>query len=463
MKELAYCSAASLARAICEGRTSATEVLRVHRDRIAEVNPALNAIVQHSAQAEDDARLADEDLRSGRLRGPLHGVPFTVKDSLETSRLITTSGSLGRRSFIPERDATAVARMRAAGAICLGKTNVPDLTLAFETDNLVYGRTNNPYDRGRTPGGSSGGEAAIIAAGGSPLGLGSDLGGSLRYPAHFCGIASLKPTSGRVPRTGHFPPAGGVLDALWHVGPLARSVEDLVLVLPLLAGPDGEDTGVVSAALNDPHQVKLKALRAAFYTDNGLRAASPEVDAAVRSVAELLSQECYAVEEKVPPGLAEAFELPWKLFAADEGEGLKALLKSIGADRLHPYLQRNLERLQGGALSPEQFRLAVNRLDQVRGLMLSFLTNIDVIVCPVHPHPAPRHGESSTDEAFLDFSYTVPYSTTGWPVVTVRAGCSPEGLPIGVQIISRPWQEHVALAVGLLIEHSMGGWRRPPM
>ncbi|MEA2832536.1 MAG: amidase [Methylobacteriaceae bacterium] len=223
-------SASELAAAIRAKRLTSQEIVAAHLERIAAVNPKLNAVVQVTADAaRNDAAEADAALARGEIKGPLHGVPVTIKDTLETAGVICTGGTKGRANYIPKADATAVARLRAAGAVILGKTNVPELAGALETDNLVYGRTNNPYDLSRTPGGSSGGESAIVAACGSPLGLGTDAGGSIRGPAHFCGLAAIKPTSGRVPRTGQFPRPMGARNWVFHVSLIARKVEILLL------------------------------------------------------------------------------------------------------------------------------------------------------------------------------------------------------------------------------------------
>ena len=230
-------SVKSLAESIATRALSSEEVARTFLERIEAVNPQLNAVVQlASERALTEARAADAALARGESHGPLHGVPMTIKDSLDTEGVVSTGGTKGRAAFVPERDATVVSRLRAAGAILLGKTNTPELTLSFETNNAIYGRTSNPYDVDRTSGGSSGGAAAIVAAGGSPFDIGSDFGGSIRLPAHCCGIAGIKPSSGRVPRTGHIYPFGGVLDSFQQIGPLARSVDDLALLLPLLSG-----------------------------------------------------------------------------------------------------------------------------------------------------------------------------------------------------------------------------------
>src|SRR5499425_1496469 len=226
MDELIYTSATAIAQAIREKRVSATEVVEAHLQRIEAVNPTLNAVVHTiGPRARLEPLATDQALARGELRGPLNGVPMTIKDSLDTAGVISTGGTKGRAALVPQQDATVVARLRAAGAILLGKTNTPELTLSGETDNLIYGRTKNPYDMSRTPGGSSGGDGAILASGGSALDIGSDTGGSIRLPAHFCGLAGIKPTSGRVPRTGHIIPyASGAADPFQQLGPMARKV-----------------------------------------------------------------------------------------------------------------------------------------------------------------------------------------------------------------------------------------------
>ena len=252
--------------------------------RIGEVNDRLNAVVQQTGErATSEAKHADAALARGDILGPLHGVPITLKDSIDTEGVVTTGGTKGRAGFVPDQDSTVAARLRAAGAILLGKTNTPELTLAGETNNLIYGQTNNPYDVSRTPGGSSGGAGAIVASGGSPLDMGSDTGGSIRLPAHFCGIAGIKPTSGRVPRTGHIVPYGlGALDSLTQIGPMARFVEDLVLALPIISGPDWRDPAIVPMPLDDPSDVDIGGLRVAMHTDNGVMTPTEETIGAVK-------------------------------------------------------------------------------------------------------------------------------------------------------------------------------------
>src|SRR6266487_2160215 len=282
--KLIYRSAAELARLIRTKTVSSEEVVQAHLDRIVAVNPRISAVVQlDSVGALKAAREADTALARGDRLGPLHGIPVTIKDSFDTVGIISTGGTTGRSRFVPSADATVVKRLRTAGAIILGKTNTPELTLSYETDNLIYGRTSNPFDLARTSGGSSGGAAAILAVGGSPIDVGSDTAGSIRVPAHFCGIAGLKPTFGRVSRTGHILPPGGVVSRMTHVGPMARFVEDLILLLPIISGLDPLDPEVVLVGLEEPSAVRLKSLKTAFFSENGKSTPAADLVQAVQS------------------------------------------------------------------------------------------------------------------------------------------------------------------------------------
>jgi amidase len=461
MEELIFASASALAEAIRSGQISSLEVVDAYLARIEAVNPRLNAVVQICAdEARHQARAADAAQARGEANGPLHGVPMTIKDSLDTASVISTGGTQGRRAYVPAQDATVVARMRAAGAILLGKTNTPELTLSIETDNLIYGRTNNPYDLSRTPGGSSGGAAAIVAAGGSPLDLGSDTGGSVRQPAHFCGVAGLKPTAGRVPCTGHIVPFDvGAMHMLTQIGPIARFVEDLELVLPIIAGVDWRDPTVAPMPLADPRAVGLKGLRSAFYTHNGVVSPTDATADMVRTAARLLSDAGSLVTEDRPPEVEHAVGMWMELAAADGAAWVRRLLEQAGTTQVHPVLQsRFLER---EAIPAAEFSGLITRLDRVRSGMLSFMENYDLILCPVNAYPAMSH-ETVFDQA-IGWSYTRIYNLTGWPVVVIRGGTSPEGLPIGLQIVGRPWHEDVALAAAHFLETALGGWQRPPL
>lgn len=463
MDNLIYASATAMARAIRDKQTSALEVVEAHLQRIDEVNTALNAvvtIVRERALAE--ARAADRALVKGDTPGPLHGVPMTLKDSLDTAGVVSTGGTKGRATFVPEHDATLVARLRAAGAILIGKTNTPELTLAGETNNLLYGQTNNPYDLSRTSGGSSGGAGAIIATGGSPLDIGSDTGGSIRLPSHFCGITGIKPTSGRVPRTGHVVPFGlGAVDALTQNGPMARYVEDLALTLPILSGVDWRDPAIVPMPLGDPRAVKLQDLRVAVYTDNGIKTPTPEIIATVQAAAAALSDAGLSVREDRPAVIDRTADLANQLSAADGRAWVQRLLDKAGTTELHPWLQRRMDEAEPYDVAA--FTALLEDVDTFRSQMLTFLQQYDVIVCPVCAFPAPPHGTTFEPETRKGFSYTGTYNLTGWPGAVVRGGTSPEGLPIGVQVVARPWREDVALAVAQYLETALGGWQCPTL
>jgi amidase len=455
---LTFASASTLAAAIRRKRVSSREVIDAHFARIAAVNPRLNAVVRLTEEAARAAsRAADEAQARGHLNGPLHGVPFTAKDSLDVAGVVTTAGSKAWANRVPSADATVVARLRSAGAILLGKTNTPEITMSDETDNAVYGRTSNPYDLTRTPGGSSGGAAAIIAAGGSPLDIGSDTSNSIRYPAHNCGIAGIKPTSGRVPRTGHVISYSGINESFTQLGPLARYVEDLALVLPIIAGMDWRDPHVAPVPMKDPKAVRARGLRVVFYTDNGIKRPTAETVEAVRRSVAALQREGALVEERLLPGLDTAYTLFPAVAFADGGASFKRLLETMGNPGYG-----TLNFLSGlRAVPSSELTRVVERLDDVRSRLLELMQKVDVIVCPARHTPAVPHGATNAPD-WLD-SYCDTYNVLGWPAAVVRAGTSPEGLPIGVQIVGQPWREDVVLAAAAIIEAQSGGWKRPPM
>jgi amidase len=320
--------------------------------------------------------------------------------------------------------------MRAAGAILLGKTNVND-------GAPVYARPNNPYDTARSPGGSSSGEAAIIAAGGSPLGIGSDSGGSIRVPAAWCGVAGLKPTNGLVPSTGHFPRITPMRDPRTTIGPLARRVEDLALALRIVAGPDARDPGVVPVTLGDPAAIDVPSLRVAWYT--GMPGASPSssVTAAMQAAAGALHDAGAAVHEAAPPRLDESMPITVAYWSRTS---------SMSLTEWSPY--------RPSTLTADEVERSIFEWERFRASMLRFMDDYDVILCPATADIAPEH-RAMSDE---DVAYTLPYSLTGSPVVVVRCGES-AGLPIGVQVVARAWHDHVALAAAERVEDALGGWQ----
>ena len=434
MRELTSATARGLAELIAGRGVSAREVVDAHLRRIEEVDGALNAVVQVDAdRALARAGEADAALARGDQRGPLHGVPFTVKDNIAAAGIPMAIGVPERAGDVPAADATVVGRLKAAGAILLGKTNCPPWGGGIETDNEVYGRTSNPYGLTRTPGGSSGGEAAIIAAQGSPCGLGTDSGASVRLPAHFCGLASTKPSAGRVPLTGVLDDEGqlGTLgDPRTQIGPLARSVADVALVLSVIAGPDGRDGGAVPLPLADPDGVELRGVRVAVQTENGLAAPTAETVATVERAAAALRDAGAAVEDaRHPEGGHELTIDVWRSYGA-----------GVGASELWRLLRR---------------------WDAFRSEMLAFADRYDVILCPVFAGPARLHGTMNVAGEIDPTSFTTPHSLTGWPAATVRCGTSPEGLPIDVQLVAGPWRDDLALAAALRLEAALGGWQPP--
>jgi amidase len=433
--ELFYLSATTLARRIRDRELSSEEVVRAHLRRIETVNPRLNAVVQLAGeQALEDARTADAALAYGQPIGALYGVPFTVKDWIDAVGLPCTGGDLAFRTRMPTEDATVVARMRQAGAILLGKTNVM-------VENPVYGRTNNPYNLAYSTTGSSSGEAALIAAGGSPLGLGSDSGGSIRQPAHACGIAGLKPTTGRIPLTGHFPFIGPMNDPRTTIGPMARFVEDLALALPILSGMDWKDASVIPMPLEDWRAVDVRTLRVAFYTHHAEAEPTPETAETCRHTAHLLASMGARVEEILPPRIEETSHITRQYW-----------------QRQRPAFADEWVATGEARLSSPEVEQHLFAWDRFRRALIGFMAQYDVILTPAAERPAAPHG---ADSGWIP--YTLSYSLTGWPCVVVRAGTAPEGLPIGVQIVARPWRDDVALAVAHVIEHSLGGWHPPTL
>ncbi len=428
-------SALQIARAIRAREISSRETVAAHLERIAAVNPRLNAVVQLSPSALDDARAADAALARGDASGALHGVPFTVKDWIETAGLVCAAGMEQRRAFVPKRDATVVARMRAAGAILLGKTKPG-------TTRDVYPAPTNPYDRARVPGGSTSGEAAIIAACGSPLGLGSDSGGSIRWPAHCCGVAGLKPTHGRVPNTGHVPCISALADPRTTIGPLARSVADLAATLPILAGVDGLDAGVVPMPLGDPASVDVGALRVAHFDAFAGAAPSDAVVAAVAAAVRALESAGARTRCATPPRIEEALPITRTYWARPE---------SVSWKTWQPWGR--------STLTADEVERSLFEWDRLRRAFLGFMSDVDLIVCPVAVDAAPLHDAQAVE----DYVYMLPFSLTGYPCVVVRAGTAAGNLPLGVQIVAREWCDHVALAAAGVVERALGGWSSPPL
>jgi amidase len=454
--DLIYRSASELARLIRSKTISSEELVRAYLDRISLVNPKLNAVCQLDEKgALAAARDADAALNRGGDVGKLHGIPVTIKDSFDVKGIVSTGGTQGRHAFVPEKDATVAARLRAAGAIILGKTNTPELTLSYDTDNLIYGRTHNPYGLALTPGGSSGGAAAILAVGGSALDIGSDTAGSIRIPAHFCGVAGLKPTFGRVSRVGHILPPGGVVGRQTHAGPMARFVEDLILALPIIAGPDAQDPEVESVALEDPATVDVTALRVGYFTDSGKRRATSEMVRAVQSATKALSDAGLKCGSARPPGLDTSGQILSGLNSADGGEYYRQLLRQHGTTSLHAGTSNFLQQIRTSVTAGPKQTDVLAAWENLRENSLKFMRDFEILICPPCSDVAPKPQHSG----FLDYSYSSFFNLLGWPAAVVRVGRTSTGLPKGVQIVGRPWKEHEVLAVALLLEKKLGGWK----
>ena len=446
---------------------SARELVNAALDRIERVNPQVNAVVHVSRDlAQSQAAEVDRLIASGERLGPLAGVPMTVKDMYEVAGMPSTSGTLGRARFVPDRDATIVERLRRAGAVVLGKTNVPEFGLAFESTNLVYGTTNNPYDVTRTAGGSSGGAAAALAAGLAALEVGSDGGGSIRLPAHFCGVAGFKPTHQRVSKAGHFPVHSGNGSLLAGYGPMARHVRDLGLAFAAMVGADPRDPDAMPQLLvEDPSLDRsIRGMRVAVHTDNGLRVPTPETVAAVRRAAAALEAAGAIVSEGRLPHLEQAFELHLSLLVIDCGL-FPHWIEAAGTKELHPWVQAGWDWLEqtGSELTAKSASYLHDDWHQFRCEAARFMEDYDVLLGPVAPAPALPHGELS-EAGNVDFSsYTSVHNLTGCPAVVVRAATSPEGLPIGVQLVAKRFRDDVALRAAAVVEDAVGGFVPPPM
>ena len=470
MNDPTFLSAVEMARLIREKKISPVELAEVHLDKIQRLNPKLNAYVQIDEECvRSEARVAEASLASKATLGPLHGVPISIKSSLDVSRMKCESGTRLRAGYIAKTDAPLVARLRQAGAIVLGVTNTPELLMAWETDNLLYGRTNSPWDLARTPGGSSGGEAAAIASGMSAAGVGSDGGGSIRVPAHFSGICGLKPTPGRIPATGHFPESGGPFALIGVVGPMARTVADLKLLFEIMQGPDDGDTCAAPVPLRWPTDSETRKLTVGYFEDDGRTPVTPETRQAIRTAAESLSRAGFHVEPFRPEGLEEARELWRKFFVKMGGIVIGPMFKGCESD-LSPILKQFLEWAeQEPAMKDDAFLQAWFARDALRAQFLPQMRKFPILLCPAAAIPAFRHGERSwtidgTTVHYLDaWSYTEWFNLLGNPAAVVPVSHSIEGLPIGVQIVGSPWEEEQVLSVAAILEREYGGWRVPPI
>ncbi len=417
-----------------------------------------------------DARAA-----RGDWAGPLHGVPITLKDSLDTEGVISTGATFGRQQYVPSKDATVVARVRKVGAIVLGKTNTPEFTLGGlgginAASNLLYGASHNPYDLTRTTSGSSGGAGAIVAAGGASFDIGSDWGGSIRGPANHNGIAGIKPTSVRVPRTGHIVDYGGVFDLWQQLGPMTRRVEDLTLITPIIAGPDFHDASCAPVPWADPAKVNLKQLKIAFCADNGAKgdnATDEDTKKTVRQAAKWLESATASVKEDVPQEILERLREARSTITSGDGWAFyQRLADKWGTKNFSP--QRKAAMANMKPISTAAMVEAWEQSDLCKSQLLDWMKQYDVFICPTSNKPAQpidREGGGGGGGGSTDgWPYTGVFNSTGWPSVVVRCGSSADGkLPIGLQVVAAPWREDLCLAVAAYLESQSGGWKKPPI
>lgn len=453
---LYYQDAHSLANLIREKEVSSTEVVQAHLDRISTVNPEINAMVTDNAEkALLAAKEADQAIAKGDKLGPLHGVPFTVKDSIDTANVLSQRGSPIFQGRIPEKDATSVARMKQAGGILLGKTNLPEFSYWIESDNLLTGRSKNPWDLTRTPGGSSGGESAAIAAGLSPIGLGTDLAISVRGPAAQTGIVSLKATHGRIPMSGIWPRAPR---RFWHVGPMARSIQDLEIAFSLLAGPDGLDGFSSGFGAFQTKKIRdIKTLKIGWLVEPGFGPVDPEVAKTVENAAESLVALGVTVEPVRIPALEKDFALDVfnRLHIMEMKPAFEEAVKGRAENEIYKMAHTMLSLPE---TSMKDYIEAEQASERIRDGFATYFSKYDALITPVLPIPAHKHGveEFVINGQTVDATYlqgaTVPLNITGLPGISMRYGTSKEGLPINIQIVGNWLDEYTILHIASTLE-----------
>jgi len=446
---------------------SVTDLAESHLRQIERLNPQLNVFADFNAERVREQERGMDAVAMG-ARGPLHGLPVTVKSSIATAAYKCEIGSLNHKGEIPRDDAVVVGRLRAAGALILGTTNCPEFLMAYETDNLLHGLTRNPWDLERTPGGSSGGESAAIAAGMSAAGLGSDSGGSVRVPAHFTGICSLKPTPGRIPGRGHLPPCVGPFATLGAIGPMARTIADVELMFSTLSGQDDADPASPPVALRELSESDLRNIRIGFFEDDGVTPVTAETRTAVRSAAGALREAGFTVEPFRPRTLEQLRKLWWTFFVQCGAMFYEPEFRR-GRQNLSPIFREFLEIAdRTGPLSSTELLNAWAEMDLLRAKTMEEMREYPVLLCPVASVPAWKQGERNwtvdgqTVEYLDAVRYTQWFNTLGAPAAVVPAGSSPEGLPIGVQIAARPFEDEVVLGVARVVDAAFG-FKAPAM
>jgi Asp-tRNA(Asn)/Glu-tRNA(Gln) amidotransferase A subunit family amidase len=464
MNGLTVLPAVELLAMLRRKQISPLELADEYIQQIERLNPQLHALVDFDRERVRAQARALQD--AGGTRGPLFGLPMTIKGSIATAGHRCEIGSLLHRGNVPHEDAVVVERAKKAGALILGTTNCPEFLMAYESDNRVFGRTANPWDTERTAGGSSGGESAAIAAGLSAAGLGSDSGGSVRVPAHFTGICSLKPTPGRVPSRGHLPACDGPFSILGAIGPMARTVRDVTLLFITLSGQDARDPVSPPIELRNESLEDLKRVPIAFFEEDG--PVTAETREAVRDAARTLEGQGFKVRPFKPHALEEARQLWWKFFVRGGAMLLDPLVKARHAELSPTFLDFLSIAHREPPLSAEELLSAWMDLDHVRRKLLAEMESFPILLCPVCAIPAFRHGERSWEVdgrrlEYLDaMRYPQWFNLLGAPAAVVPVGRSPEGLPIGVQIAGRPFEDERVLGIAAAVEAAFG-YQPPPL
>ncbi len=444
-------------------KISPVELAEEHIREINRLNPQLNAIVHFNNLDEERIRAQARALMTASgPRGPLYGLQMTIKSSIAVAGLACEVGSLLRRGVVAEEDAVAVSRLRQAGANLLGTTNCPEFLMAYETDNRLYGQTRNPWNLEYSSGGSSGGESAAIACGMSAGGLGSDSGGSVRTPAHFTGICSLKPTPGRIPATGHEPPCIGPFSVLGAIGPMARTMQDVRMFFETLCDPDPTDPVSPPVARRTIPRSELKQIPIGYFEDDGLVPVTAETRLAVQAAVRALQQQGFSVRRFRPDALEAMRQLWWKFFVRCGAMFVESIVDGRH-EQVSPVL---LDFLSIAHREPppsgEELLWAWANLDRVRSQMLREMQSFPILLCPVSAIPAFRHGERSwmiegQSVDYLDaMRYTQWFNLLGAPAAVVPVGKSPEGLPIGVQVAGRPFEDEIVLGIAEAIDKEFG-------
>lgn len=464
MKHLTELSVKNLLKRIKTNEYSIADVVEAHIAKIEALNSSLNAMAY---PLYEKARKRAEELdktKNKKLQQPLLGLPITVKDHVQVKGGVSTFGLKGMAGFKSQANSTIVERLEQAGAIVLGMTNMAEFGAAYETENLIYGRTNNPYDLERTPGGSSGGESALIAAQASPLGIGTDAGGSIRVPAHYTGIVGIKPSRGRVPLTGILPETNGLISFLAYVSPLGRYVEDVELAFHQVIGDDGKDPRVVSQPLEPSSEIRTKELNIAYYTGfEGISEIDQDTLQTIQNVVDSLKKDTKKVEEINPIFLEKAHHTWFALFGGGGGSmPTKFALKQFFNTTEHGIILQELFKEMDkprNIVSLGDFQLLLMQWDIITKQIKAIFEKYDVIISPVALSAAPKHG--STYPSLTDFVYTQIHNLSGFPTLVVPCGVSKEGLPIGVQITTNMFREDIAFALGKHLENVFGGYKPP--